>query len=259
MATQYLEAGQQHDPRSQNDSRLQPWRQWWPASSAPAVYDSQEPWLKWAFDPDKRFDKPWAKWKMKWPSSYSSSSLFSKGYLPRVILDNLIESPQPAYDPEFIRAFERKFSSVENPPPNRHRTNSYLQFFSQDPKHVVEKPYVSKIPPPEEGMLQINFGGRYEKVVITDIRGYEAEFTLDKDGFEFVQNVTSHGIFNLAEDIGGYISDISQWLKGFLRCGEVFVFDYAFRTEQKERMDGYVDVARRVHCGKGIQSCRIPE
>jgi hypothetical protein len=176
-----------------------------------------------------------------------------------VVLDNLIESPQPAYDPEFIQAFERKHSSGETPPPNRHRTNSYLQFFSQDPKYATEKPYVSKIPPPEEGMLQINFGGRYERVVITDVRGHEEEFTLDKDGFEFVQNVTSHEILNLAEDIGGYISDMSQWLKGFLRCAEVFVFDYAFRTEQKEGVDGYVDVARRVHCGKRIQSCRILE
>jgi hypothetical protein len=255
MGTKYLEAAHQQDSRSPTDLRTQPWRNWWPITSA-TIYKQEDPWRTWKFDCRRKFDKPWANWKMEWPSSYSLSSIIPKLESADIQLDNSTEAPQAVYDPDIIREFEEKLSFEQFSMLNRTRTNTYLQFFAPDPQCLSEKPYVSKIPPPKAGMQQINFGGKCEKVVVTDIKGHEEEFTLDKDGFEFVPNVPYHQTINSSADIANYIFEMSKWLKEHLRCGEVYVFDYALRTEIKEKRNGYVDVARRVHCGKRIDDQR---
>ena len=50
-------------------------------------------------------------------------------------------------------------------------------------------------------------------------------------------------------DFEAYMTEMKAWLRDHLKRQKVFIFDYALRTERKERGDGFVDVARRVHCG----------
>jgi hypothetical protein len=161
-----------------------------------------------------------------------------------------VNIPIPKYDPIFIQetleAQPPDILSEFNPP----RTNTYLQFYSSMPEHFSEKPYVSKVPPNKKDVPQINFQGEYHKVMITDISGHEEKFTLDDAGFEVVlnaYNVQVNGINHINE----YIQEMSTWLERHLKCQEVFVFDYALRHEQSKTVGGtgYVDVARRVHCG----------
>lgn len=95
---------------------------------------------------------------------------------------------------------------------------------------------------------QINFGGDYHEVVLSDVAGYEDRFSLDVDGFEFVSGVYGYARETLSEE--AYDEWISSWLKSHLNCSEVFVFDRVTRHENYRTLGKkYSDVARRVHCG----------
>lgn len=137
-------------------------------------------------------------------------------------------------------------------PPNVPRTSAFLQFFSQQAGHAEEKPYVSKIPPPYSDQPQINFGGVYRQVVLTDIRGLENLFSLDESGFEFTNHAWSISGLVTGHDINGYIHEMSDWLLAYLGCSEVLVFDYTIRSEGRKPQGSvrHVDIARRVHCGR---------
>ena len=79
MAQIYREAAFESDTRSPDDSRTQPWREWWPQSQKTIVTSNSisttnpetQPWLIWRFDPENPYEKPWSKWPMKWPPGYS--------------------------------------------------------------------------------------------------------------------------------------------------------------------------------------------
>ena len=58
-------------------------------------------------------------------------------------------------------------------------------------------------------------------------------------------------------DFKAYMTEMKAWLCDYLKCQEVFIFDYALRTERKEKGDGFVDVARRVHCGMFYAFCYL--
>lgn len=128
------------------------------------------------------------------------------------------------------------------------RTTSFLQFFAKESRHMSEKPYVSKIPPLREGQAQINFGGAYHQVMLSDIAGCEDRFSLDVDGFEFALGAYDPDAIGTET----YIDSMAHWLQQHLGCSEVFVFDCVTRHENQNelRLKDCSDVARRVHCGR---------
>ena len=115
---------------------------------------------------------------------------------------------------------------------------------------MSEKAYVCKIPPPKwmPEKAQMNFVGDPHQVVITDIAGFEDRFTLDTSGFQFVSNVFdgSKSVELTPAGIREYIDIMIPWLRAFVGCDEIFVFNYEVRCEAPR---GYNDISRRVHCG----------
>ncbi|KAI1673547.1 hypothetical protein Ptr902_00300 [Pyrenophora tritici-repentis] len=239
----FIEAGDQAEERSSQDDRIQPWRAWWPPTvqgfttqEAAEKMSTKEPWMKWLFNEQKPFEKPWLKWALPKPSHYNSLS----------------DVPEVKHEPDFIKQQTGALSPDEVSPFNPIRTNTYLQFFEQGSEHSAEKPYVCKVPPPTSRQAQINFGGSYKKVMMTDVRGHEDIFELDKHGFQFAaQKLNVHGS---ALDLESYTRQMSVWLKEYLHAREVVVFDRTLRTAEKVKSNDFVDIARRVHCDQSPRS-----
>lgn len=62
-----------------------------------------------------------------------------------------------------------------------------LQFFdASDPKWATEKPFYSNIPFTQTRIANTNVINTSARVQISDIRGHESDFTLDKNGFQLV-------------------------------------------------------------------------
>ncbi|RKL28351.1 hypothetical protein BFJ72_g12582 [Fusarium proliferatum] len=62
-----------------------------------------------------------------------------------------------------------------------------LQFFdASDPKWATEKPFYSNIPFTQTKIANTNVINTSARVQISDIRGHESDFTLDKNGFQLV-------------------------------------------------------------------------
>lgn len=161
----------------------------------------------------------------------------------------------PKYEPDFIR---QRVEAISLSDPlkawNPQRTNTYLQFFAPTPSLEGEKPYYLRgIPRFSEDQRQNNFGGRYDKVMLTDVRGHEDKFTLDRDGFSFASHKSSiarEGPFDKKE----YIEEMTKWLQTYLGCSEVLVFDATVRSQDSKnepsKKHNAADIARKVHCGK---------
>ena len=172
-------------------------------------------------------------------TSYSRVSLTVK--------DSLSDVPEVKHEADFIKNQIDVLSADELSSFNPIRTNTYLQFFKQDSEHSSEKPYVCKIPPPTSTQAQINFGGSYKKVMITDVWGHEDIFELDKHGFQFAAHKLDH--YGSALDVESYCCQMAVWLKEYLHAKEVIIFDRTLRTAENVKSIEFVDIARRVHCG----------
>ena len=175
-----------------------------------------------------------------------------------MLLDDAQTAPTAVHEPEFIEVEARRQGLPELPSDHLYRTNTILQYFSPDLERDDQKPYVSKIPSPEGSECpQINFKGCYEKVMVTDARGHEPLFTLDKHGLEFVPQKSRTLNLSAPMDLESYMTEMKTWLCDHLKCQEVFIFDYALRTERKDKANGFVDLARRVHCGMFCAFCSL--
>ncbi|OAQ60213.1 hypothetical protein VFPPC_10642 [Pochonia chlamydosporia 170] len=169
-------------------------------------------------------------------------------------LDSITAVPRILNDEKLILEWLQNEGSDSRLKDTVARTTSFLQYFADTERYIHEKPYASKIPPLVPNQAQLNFGGQYHQVVITDIAGHETLFSLDKDGFQFVPDVYHGPMF--IEDLQTYINTMSNWLTTHLDCSEVFVFDFALRHEHSRALGikGFVDVARRVHCDQTPRS-----
>jgi len=67
MGSVIVDGTQQVESRSVDDTRPQPWREWWPPRDASY---NPGPWDVWTFKNDI-FDRPWGEWPKKWPPNYS--------------------------------------------------------------------------------------------------------------------------------------------------------------------------------------------
>ncbi|KAJ5647973.1 hypothetical protein N7490_004345 [Penicillium lividum] len=67
-------------------------------------------------------------------------------------------------------------------------TTASLTFYSPPPDNSAPFNYVGE---PPAGQPQYNFGENEQKVPISDIRGTENNYTLDKDSFQALQNISS--------------------------------------------------------------------
>nr|RBQ88735.1 hypothetical protein FVER53263_06553 [Fusarium verticillioides] len=108
-----------------------------------------------------------------------------------------------------------------------------LQFFdASDPKWATEKPFYSNIPFTQTKIANTNVINTSARVQISNIRGHESDFTLDKNGFQLVE--WKHQFSNVGPSFQeeGY-PVVAKFMKDVLGSHvKVCVFDHIVRQSQ---------------------------
>ena len=101
-------------------------------------------------------------------------------------------------------------------------TLNYFKALDNDPprRYVV----------PQEGKPASNVGQNPQPAVVHDVRGREAEFTLDKNGFQYVRWPSVEKDFTDDDVIKTkYYPEVEQILKETTGAKRVFIFDHTIR------------------------------
>src|SRR5580704_8848425 len=115
----------------------------------------------------------------------------------------------------------------------------------------TEKPANYRMEPPP-GLPRWNGIGEPHEVTIEDARGREAEFTLDRNGFQLVKAPTVVRDFYDPDEIKQfYYPEVEQLLKDTLGVNRVFVFDHNVRNATKP---GMAVPSRQVHNDHTVNS-----
>jgi hypothetical protein len=118
-------------------------------------------------------------------------------------------------------------------------------------KRGAEKParYVSEPPP---GVPAWNGIDDLQELRIEDARGREAEFTIDRNGFQLVKAATVVADFYSPEEIKRvYYPEVERLLRDTLGASRVFVFDHNVRNAGRP---GASQPVRRVHNDHTVNS-----
>ncbi|KAK6540581.1 hypothetical protein TWF694_009371 [Orbilia ellipsospora] len=257
MSDTFHDASHSYDSRSPIDKRVQPWRAWWPVvqrsnesgedtentkDSVLLSTDADAPWVKWRFNPEVPWEKPWIFWPLAWsPKYYGQAEI----------------APEVVHDQAFIEACLSLHSTSPAPISkyNPFRTTSTIQFFQDREGSEHEKPYACRVPVTSHSALQSNFHGKWQQIMLTDVRGHEDLFTLDKDGFEWFQHKTERTVADGDLDVLVYMKEMARVIKERYKGSDVYIFDYVKRSPDKtDRWTGYSDVTRRVHADQTPRS-----
>lgn len=93
-----------------------------------------------------------------------------------------------------------------------------------------EAPYQYVLDPPA-GTEKNNIGLDPHPVVVHDARGRESEFSLDKNGFQFVKHDSQEKEFTDEERIKEvYYKEVEELLKKEAGAKKVFIFDHTIRS-----------------------------
>ncbi|KAG4277154.1 serine/threonine protein kinase [Fusarium proliferatum] len=108
-----------------------------------------------------------------------------------------------------------------------------LQFFdASDPKWATEKPFYSNIPFTQTKIANTNVINTSARVQISDIRGHESDFTLDKNGFQLVNWKHKFSDVGPSFQEEGYPA-VVKFMKEVLGSHvKVCVFDHIVRQSQ---------------------------
>ncbi|KAI0357450.1 hypothetical protein OH77DRAFT_1422309 [Trametes cingulata] len=120
-----------------------------------------------------------------------------------------------------------------------------------------EPPYAYVQPP--EGKPRSNVGSEPHPVVVHDARGHEDEFTLDKNGFQFVKWPSKEKTFDDEERIKTqYYAETEEILKKVAGAKRVFIFDHTIRRRKPgdpgEEGPNNRGPAERVHIDQTYQA-----
>jgi len=150
-------------------------------------------------------------------------------------------------DPEWSSTYVNYFKDAEHPPPDS-LNSSLSEHEIRQARRSDDSPHIARTP-----------------VHIRNIRGFEAEFSLEKQGFKIshlkssMQNWRNNDEFKQV-----YLPEIAELLKNELGATHVFSYEYHIRTgtlEEALKMDsqGKVDIdgpVRRVHIDESPASGR---
>jgi hypothetical protein len=118
-------------------------------------------------------------------------------------------------------------------------------------KRGAEKPAYYRIDPPP-GVPRASGIDDPHDVTISDARGRESEFTLDRNGFALVKAPTAVADFYDPEEIKRvYYPEVEQLLKDKLGANRVFIFDHNVRNATRE---GLAKPSRQVHNDHTVNS-----
>ncbi len=128
-----------------------------------------------------------------------------------------------------------------------HNVTATLHYLQRGP----EKPTrYAKEPPP--GVPAWNGIEDLHDVLITDGRGRESEFTLDRNGFAILQSPSQVHDFYAREEVERvYYPEVERLLRDAIGASRVFVFDHGVRNAAR---DGAAVPSRRVHNDHTVNS-----
>ncbi len=116
-----------------------------------------------------------------------------------------------------------------SPAPGQHDVSTTLNYHAplRDPSEEAYR-YIYLTPP--MGKPEHNLGEDQRPVVVHDARGREGEFSLDKNGFQFVQHASAEAEFVDEERIKGvYYKEAEELLKSVTGAKRVLIFDHTIR------------------------------
>ncbi|RPD77498.1 hypothetical protein L226DRAFT_544110 [Lentinus tigrinus ALCF2SS1-7] len=138
-------------------------------------------------------------------------------------------------------------------PPGPHDVSTTLNYYTPlgDPSEEAYR-YIYLTPPP--GKPEHNLGDDPRPVVVHDARGREHEFSLDKNGFQFMRHASAETEFVDEERIKTvYYKEAEELLKSVTGAKRVLVFDHTIRCVsgawERGNMHGryYRMLTERVH------------
>ena len=92
-----------------------------------------------------------------------------------------------------------------------------------------DEPYQYVFTPPH-GVAHNNLGSESRSIVVHDVRGREGEYSLDKNGFQFVHWPSAEKAFMDPELIKTkYYAEVEELLKSVTGGKRVFIFDHTIR------------------------------
>ncbi|KAI0644885.1 hypothetical protein C8Q79DRAFT_912135 [Trametes meyenii] len=113
--------------------------------------------------------------------------------------------------------------------PGPHDVQTTLNYYA--PLSTDEPPYqYTSLDAPPPGRPMTNVGSEVHPVVVHDVRGREAEFTLDANGFQYVRAPATEREFTDDERIReAYYPEVEALLKKATGGKRVFIFDHTVR------------------------------
>ena len=112
-------------------------------------------------------------------------------------------------------------------------TLNYYKPLDDQPPHTYAYPV--------EGQPQTNIGGEPHPAVVHDVRGREAEFSLDVHGFQFVRHVSAETEFVDEQRIKEvYYKEAEELLKRVTGAKRVLIFDNTIRCVLTDLRTGVI-------------------
>lgn len=101
-----------------------------------------------------------------------------------------------------------------------------LRFLKVTGAITKEKPFVSSVPFLASGSRMSNFEEEEEKVKISDVRGREDEYTLDKNGFQYLKYSFNNLPETKVEGPGHpFLTEVIKLFRDLLGAKEIVVYD----------------------------------
>jgi hypothetical protein len=106
-------------------------------------------------------------------------------------------------------------------------------YLDHDEKFENEKPYELRFVPPKGFPARNCTWSSYDKIKVTDVRGRESDFRLNRHGFQLCRLETALNTDDFANNElveQTYLKEAAQCLKEILQADRVLVFDYSVCT-----------------------------
>lgn len=258
---QLVIAAGKYDGEAESDLAVvgQPWREYWPpepGSPRDIRLRAEFPELStWKFDNSRIFERPWKAWtidlspydgvRVPMPLNPPQDEPSRAAAAP----DMMTPQPHLAINPATLASLDREIIQRGLHPAIPRPAFNYLAPVDEWQRR---KPYKLQVPC-IDGFPRTNLAVQQHDVNLYEISGCESMFSLDIAGFEYAQCLYSHRDWTNAGVEREYLPTISKWLRDYLKCDRVFVYDYNVSSSEDAEVGTRSEMSYRV-CYDAIYS-----